>query len=739
MLRLLATGLATAAVALASIRHLYVIGVLCKTATEPALRGGVFYTVAGICALGPGLFLLSRTKLRSATLFDAPLFGLASGFGSTILVLWLLFLPGLYTKAALGAVLTGFAAAGASGLLAIVRAVRRTGIRPLFAKCSGIPLSDWVFLAFAAWLSEGVFETRSGLPFMGMDAILSWDRWALNIAERTGLGTHVMGSYPPGLPLFRSVAYKLDLGSDVFLPLSLEHLLAGGWELGFALILVLLSIGAICRRRGASAFPAVALLFATKVVRECIDPPHVGDADVVFLGLFLAAFAAAEAFGPQLASGPRWRSFALLPAMFASVFIKGSGCLLVPLALASAALCNPDTRSRAVLRSGVAAVLLAAPFYAHQWVVGRWLRCADPDPFFRSHSLRVAWTSLFKPDWPHFAKCSEVFFGTLPGAADSSHVAMPATRLFGPETAAVLGILALLSLLLVPKRTRFAALTALVWLPVWFLTTSYDWRNALGAVAFAAIAIGIAATDAARRIRLGPIPAFAGAILLAWMTGRDASFPFRETPYRPHRELARTLDNRMARASLAGLDWDFANSSPWGRRAPCILSDGPDAYLYSGKGVRRTSGPGIPPEFLPGCLAFRNPNRPLRSDTGFLPVGLLGPKGKKTVFLHPSARTEVPFRETTDPSDPGAVFVSVETDWKDGFASVSLADPEADATIELAPELRSSARMPDLFRPISLPGCARMAFWIDGTTNGLRFVVRARSGECRPVSVEILR
>lgn len=720
-------------------RHLYVLRVLCRKAAEPSIRGAVFYAILSICVLGPGLFALSKLKRLSKTVFEPMLICLSFGIGSTMLAIWISYAANLYGKAMLGVVLIAFAGMGLAGTMSLIRDANVVGYCTIWRRMRNVPLLDLFFLSFALWLAEGVFEMRSGCGFSGLDAVLSWDPWTMGIASRTGIGTHVAGGYPPGIPLLRSVIYKFDYWGDIGKSRALEHILVGGWEMAAFLLMLLLAIGTICRRRGVSPFLSTALLLSTRVIRECLGQVHAGDVDIPFCALISASFGLAEIFNDSLASGWRGRfhELTLAPVFFGAAFAKGTGIVLLPTVLAVHILCERPIGRKTIIKSSIAAILCAMPFYLHQLVVGEWLQCADPNPIMRSHSLRIVWRSLIGHGWSHFAKCAEAFFGTIPGAADASFWKMPAKSLLGPETIILTTLIGILVVLIASRCIRPFAIIALLWLPIWFYCSSYDWRNALVSVFFSALAFGIAAVSISRRLGLAGFEVACGMLLLAKFVGEYISFPFVAWPYRPPAELTRPLNVRMARLSPARWDWNVAEETPWGQRAPCIMTDDPRIFATAGKcGLLQYD---LPSEYLHGAMAICGKKTSFPKGSTFLPVSKFGRKGKMTVFFSPASRTSVPFSVSRNEECGSAFSASLDTDIRDGFAVLRFHGLSEKTTVQIAPELLPFAMKKDLFGIFRNDAYVCVPFWLEGTTNALSFIVNPADSGCVLASIEILR
>ena len=59
-----------------------------------------------------------------------------------------------------------------------------------------LSLLEWVTLLLGFLFVQGLFERVIGTPMVSWDALVSWDKWAVDAAGRQSLGCYAMGGYP---------------------------------------------------------------------------------------------------------------------------------------------------------------------------------------------------------------------------------------------------------------------------------------------------------------------------------------------------------------------------------------------------------------------------------------------------------------------------------------------------------------------------------------------------------------
>ncbi len=556
-----------------------------------------FLAVSLALTLGPGLFLwrVARLSTDNAALFFTHI--LATSLGCTMLASWLLLLGGFWTHGAAlavagGSAALGLVAAGSSLATPAARASTRLGIAHALRS---LTVSEALAIGLALIVGELLFELTAGSPMQGWDAYLSWDKWAEELAAGCSLGRRAFGFYPQGIPLLGSVFYKV-LPAIGPVPASTAHLLLHGFHAVFPLLL-LLSVCALSRPLGFNPLVGQALVLSDFFLVQSLLK-QAGDADVPLTAFCAAAlaltlFAAASA---KRAASCFAVAAATVPAVFALVFTKGSGIVVLPilwLALRRAA--DKPARRRALAALALAAAL-AAPFYLHQAALALVPSLAVHDPFHLALPLETAHTDLFHPDLSHLAGW---ILKTGPNLClgDAPVLSYSATAL------AVVAVLAALVL----RKARAVAAGA-VWLFVlWFFTASYDWRNAFPAHLLACLA------GAATVQRLTDLPRWRGvrrtlvllsvfgamALLFRQRLPSLAADRLARRPVRPPL-LALPEGERPSRISSLGDAFALYRAVPFLRDAPHLRMPGRDFRLLP-NAVR-----GIP---YKGADAFADPRK----------------------------------------------------------------------------------------------------------------------------------
>ena len=662
-----------AAAALLAARFLGVVATLARALPEGAWPVVRFGLVAAVVCLAPGLALLRASRVRPR-LGEMPVFVLATSLASSGLAVWALYFCGLYTRGAALALLAILAAAGAWGAAPLLS--RRT-LRDAAARLRAIPLDDWAPPLVAALLLEGVFESALGNPFSFWDAVVTWDKWAADAGARAGFGAQLVGGYPQLLPAIRSLFYKIA-ATPAGAVLPAEQLLLHGFDAVFPAILAL-SLFALGRRHRFPALLAFALLAAC-------DPFFAnfasGEADVP-----LAAFAAATAaLLPPLAE-TRGGGRALAPLallFFATVFAKGTGVVLAAGLVAVAAMRGGRPALRRALAASAVALAFALPFLAHQLWLSAHPAAREASPFLVALPLHAAHTRLFTPDLAHLAAMLRRLVAHR-AAPDGSDFAL-----------AVLG--AGLAAAFVRRRTRGAALALLALLAFWFLTASYDWRNAFPALAFGSCVLTAAAAPLSRRSLADPrnrrIVLYAivatGALLYALLTmtiaGVDRSGALGAilapvaTRWRAPKAACLPPETRHMALRPAGDIRNILSDAPWAARAEHVWTGDPLYRLLAPKGcyaiqanARRNAKPG---DLFVGTAALPRPPKgfvpiaELRRTPGYRSLWMFRPDLAPGLVLEIPAPEgdETPLRELFGEAAAGDPFAAYLAPVRDGAA-----------------------------------------------------------------------
>jgi hypothetical protein len=626
--------IAIAAIAAAAVRFLWAQ----ETLLRAELAGGgaqtpSFLLLSLALCLGPGLFVWRAARLRT----DSPAFFLvhvlATSLGVSMLVPWLLLLTGLWSTAAaivLAAAAFGFGVAAASML------AKPSGRHGAAAALRTLTLSEALAIALAFAVGELLFELVAGSPMQGWDAFLSWDRWAEELASRRSLGRLAWGFYPQGLPLLGSTFYRLVPASGP-VPASTAHLLLHGLHAGLFPLLLLLAVCALARPLGFNPLAAQALVLSDFFLVQSLLK-QAGDADVPLAALCAASLALVLAARGTTPDTPSRAAAAAVPALFALVFAKGSGlAMLAILALVLAAERGPGRR-RALVALAVAAAL-AAPFYLHQAALALVPSLAVHDPLHLALPLETTHADLFSPGAAHLLGWLRKA-GPILGLGGGNAVSLLAAAL---AAAAVLGALA-------DRRARPVALGALAWFALWFLTSSYDWRNAFPAHLLACLA----AAAALQRLSALPRPPAARAAAecalvlacLALLSRQRLPALAARLARRPAPPPVLALPETARPAAISELRADvrLLSEVPFLRDAQHLLLPGRD-YRLVPNGVRGLPYRGADTFAAPrhGDLAF--PRRAFFAATDdYLPVARLAAPSAfgETMALYRPKREEIP-------------------------------------------------------------------------------------------------
>ena len=498
------------------------------------LRLAAHLLVALLLSAAPGFWLWSRVRFRTRDPFLAPVVVLGGGLSLSMAALWILYAVGLHTRVAQMALLAAFGVLGALGVRRLLPFAgvcpQAEGGRRRSTAIDGHRSSDIFFrtvrlvsdlLALVAILlfSLGLSKCVLGHPFEAWDAVVSWDKWAEDIARRRFLGGYVSGGYPPGLPLLGGVFYAL------FQPEGVPAMLGDTARILPALyavfpVLLGLSLLSLCRTFRLPSPLLVLLVFGNGAVLHCMVK-HLGYADVPQMAFLAAALAfaatAVTSVSPPLREEkcpgettpgppPFWRGNApeklpqVLPPSgrgdapkgqggvrrasdpppkpsaaflvsfslrFATAFTKGNGFLLLVLAMPVFLLLD-RRRIRPLVVPALAAVALTGIFYLHQWIVGVWWPgLAETSPFHQALPVMVSHKDLVTPDRAHFLRQVELWASYY--------------GLFGVRTARILCAIVFGFLLaaLGRRSTRASVVVTLIGMAAVFRAGSYDARNSL--------------------------------------------------------------------------------------------------------------------------------------------------------------------------------------------------------------------------------------------------------------------
>ena len=454
-----------------AVRMLYVwvrLAYYCPEGGWPVVR---FAVVAWVLMFAPGVFLLRAFRVKCARAATWLMLVMSLSLSFSALAVWTLYLLGGMYRGAVVGLLVILAGAGTFGIGSFN--VRR-GFLSVSAQWREMSVSSRLTAFFAVLFLQGLFESVVATPMTAWDALVSWDKWASDMAVRNGLGNYAMGGYPQFIPTLHSVFYKVaGTGADV---LPVEHLLLHGFLAVYVGVMVMALIRLCAHMR--APWSVALLLFVghrevfSELVSGYVDIPLT--AAIVTLWAAILDFRSGAWKTDQGIQGPAC-VFGLL--LFAVGFIKGSGLTWVVLltGLMLAELRRLPRFMTVVYAVGIAFMGLA-PFYFHQWWLTQYPEHIERSSHLHTFLLQVTHTSLFSPDISH--------------AGDWMNRFMAGYGLSG--TVGVLGFCMLccsVCLAIRCRRLRVLCLSGVGMLMLWFYTASYDMRNALPAVCLLSIAV----------------------------------------------------------------------------------------------------------------------------------------------------------------------------------------------------------------------------------------------------------
>jgi hypothetical protein len=450
------------------------LGVWATAGPWPLLR---FALIAAIITVGPGLFWLRVLGVSSTSNADRFLLVVITSIGTTALLCWLAYSVGIYYRNVLVVILSAFAAAGVYGSLAVNwAAVARSPAR-FWRQQDALARLMTVFLC--AYFLEQLIAC-AGRPFTQWDAVVSWDKWGCDMAERHGLGTYIMGGYPQFLPTLYSVFYKISGASTGTCPD--EQLLLHGWGLIFLVVLIV-GIYRLCGLVGARWETAVAVMLGFAETRLWVPAGYM---DVPQAALVVAALALTLGMlrGKWEASRQLYNILPLGVVFFALGFVKGSGIswlLTMPLLICAWGYrANARARLLPALAGVLVAVICVGPYYAHQAYYSKHSDKAESDPRLHSFTVEMGHPGLINTGRTVQQTLIDFGRGFLVTSGEGRRI--PAVFV------SVLGLLLLAGL---ARRDVWPlALATIVAVLVWWNTAAYDWRNVLPAVAVSGVMVG---------------------------------------------------------------------------------------------------------------------------------------------------------------------------------------------------------------------------------------------------------
>lgn len=663
-------GLALTALAYLALRVCWVASVLLRHLPEgpaPVLR---FLLIAAIICFAPGLGLLRLWRVRLPSLTNKLLLVLTLSLSASALLVWQLYFFGLYTKPIALAMLLLL---GGFGLYGLQPAIASFSLANGRNRWNAMPAAQRLSLLIGLLFLQGLFETTVGAPMSDWDALVSWDKWTVDMAARNGLGQYLMGGYPQWQPALHSLFYKVAGTSADVLPA--EHLLLHGFNVVYVaiLILALWSLGrdlrlpwllpatAYALHRGAFAFLA----------NGYVDTP---------LAAFILATCAVIVAVKRGAMN--WQGntpaavilFALL--FFAVAFLKGNGLIWLP--FLAVGLFLPPRRARriALLSLGITA-LLVLPYFLHQHTYSQHPQLAETSPFLHAFSLQLTHARLFTANWAHLRAVTANFISacSLPIAPGLTLLAICVALVFAG---------------FFQRRLALFALAGTTTLGIWFFTASYDLRNALASLLILMLVCAASLT----RAKAGR---WLGGALLAILVLLAPGAQIRQTLARPFRAFSppRAWLLPTHQRHMALRPWgDIRNllyDTPWGQPATHLWASSGLYRLLAPRGAYTMNDNSFN-NVQPGDLLV---DESLRSiPEGFTPIATLHKTGAATqLFIYqpafrpvqadirqlPDADTACIITITPAPSTPTSAPHS-------GIVAITLDSPAAGITLELAPD-----------------------------------------------------
>ena len=220
-----------------------------------------------------------------------------------------------------------------------------------------------------------MFVDAATSPFHVWDTVVSWDKWATDMAARTNLYRYPQGGYPQLLPMFNSLIYKVTGHYGSGLPDDQYALHAFQPVLGFVLI------AASIRAAQLFAVPiwsVLILVFGFQTIQQAMTS---GSADLlvsIFFVLSIILYVAWKKgdWEARLSGVPLF-----IACLFGSLFTKATGSFAELGFLIYSLLAGRTADGTVAIRRLSAAaltitllmpILLAVPFYLAQYDAGHW-------------------------------------------------------------------------------------------------------------------------------------------------------------------------------------------------------------------------------------------------------------------------------------------------------------------------------------------------------------------------------
>ena len=585
-----------------------------------------FSAITVVLFAGPGLFLLKQFPMPDSSPLTKFLWVIWISLGANLLVLWALYGIGIYTVAAAWIVL------GCAGLLGVLGA---SAANPLAATMAfrnwwfRQPRLDRVVFALLALDLTFLMLQAAGTHFEAWDAIVSWDKWGCDMAERTGLGRYVMGGYPQMLPTLYSPYYKV--AGTWLAGLPDEQLLLHGLNALFPFLLwagLIRLCAVLCVRWSLAAI----VLFGNEHLRLCLTS---GYADVpatamTLGGLALMLTTAVEKW-PACWTGRRAVSRLLfsLP-VFLMAFSKAQGVVFALLGLGCGVWLAPPSRRLAVAAWLGGAVALglcwAAPFYIHQSYYSRHYDEADANPRLHTFVVEVSKPNLIQPSRQKAVSDAKTLV--------EGYRQLPFLRRMDARVWWLAFYGGALAAVAIPRLVPIALMAGLGFI-LWFFTVSYDWRNAFVPLALLSVLLAGSLTWMSERLKNHPRAAglLAHFVFLlfgmSWAWGALQQAPHWAQAAKAHRIWEKEPAERLNEVSPCfRMVRNLLEQSPLGRRANRIYC-ADSLYRYLGiRGIYTLKGNSFS-DINNHDLLLRNGEEPLPNE--FIPVARLHSLGYDTL------------------------------------------------------------------------------------------------------------
>ncbi len=572
-----------------------------------------FFAVTFAVWIAPGLCWFRWGIKACPSSLDYVLGVLAGSVTTSGLLVWSLYFLGLYTVSVAWILVVALV------VLGLVAFPWHALVKLPLRVCRSVESLSWVELLVLSLLvlfGVSMWVQATGSPLTSWDAIISWDKWACDMAERQGFGSYLLGGYPQLLPSLCSVSYKLAGSWGGSFPD--EPLLMHGYAAPFA-ILLLIAFIRLCRAWEVPWVPGILLCVSIGSLQKWWISGYV---DVPATALIVAATALLS----SLARGTfvmknRCATVAWIGVVLFGVgFIKGYGLMWVMFIPILAGLAARRAGALPVfdwklLAAGVGlALVLMAPFYSHQRFLTNHIGRVDSSPRLHTFTVQVDKSAMYDRSLKAGSDRIKEALDEMGAPREGSSGWIPPTvRRVMIGVGIVAGCL--------PGGAPLLGVAAAFHWWVWEKTAAYDWRNALPALVMFCFLCGLGWGRLGRR--WGSLVGTVAAVLIAWpWLAREVPGLFRQVAFAGSRKSvsvwAEPVDRRLR--SVAPHQFVarvIAEQSPLGKRAHLFYA--PDElYRHLGRrGVYTLKG-NVFTDVQAGDLLLCNKNDPEPLD--FTPI-----------------------------------------------------------------------------------------------------------------------